>query len=54
MQVVCCRAEAFHETHLSPWDAMAGVLLVRGEAGGHVAFPDVDGFLRRGDRRPKC
>lgn len=33
--VACGRLEGFWETHLKPWDCMAGVLLVR-EAGGKV------------------
>lgn len=45
MQVACGRVEAFCETHLNPWDAVAGILVVR-EAGGHVDFPDVERFLR--------
>ena len=47
MQVDCGRAEAFYEAHLNPWDAMAGILLVR-EAGGDVDCPDVETLLRFG------
>jgi myo-inositol-1(or 4)-monophosphatase len=34
--VACGRFDAFFETHLSPWDVAAGIVLVR-EAGGHVS-----------------
>ena len=47
MQVACGRADAFYEAHLNPWDAMAGILLVR-EAGGQVDCLDVETFLHCG------
>ncbi|MGC4092525.1 MAG: inositol monophosphatase family protein [Polyangiaceae bacterium] len=37
--VAAGRFEAFYETHLSPWDIAAGVVLVR-EAGGNVVQPN--------------
>ena len=40
-------AEAYHEMHLNPWDAFAGMLLIT-EAGGTVTCKTVPEFLKSG------
>lgn len=47
LAVAAGRAEAFYEAHLNPWDAAAGILLVR-EAGGQIARPALPDFLQDG------
>jgi len=41
------RADAFYEAHLNPWDAAAGLLIIK-EAGGKVSHPPLKDFLARG------
>lgn len=40
-------AEAYHELHLNPWDAFAGMLLIE-EAGGTITSKPVAEFLKNG------
>jgi myo-inositol-1(or 4)-monophosphatase len=47
LTVALGRAEAFYESHLNSWDAMAGILIVQ-EAGGTVDYPPYADFIRQG------
>lgn len=47
LSVALGRADAFYEAHLNPWDAMAGILIVK-EAGGTVEHPAYAEFIERG------
>ena len=47
LAVALGRAEGFFESHLNPWDAMAGILIVE-EAGGTVDYPNFTGFIQKG------